>query len=74
MPIAKLYCPNCCLRCPVHQDGKQYRCAGCGSVLQPPKDPEACPRSNDGKPNPYRDHGRWIYSRCSATMPMQEYV
>jgi hypothetical protein len=66
MPINELYCHRCCLRREVRREGEQLHCTTCNTVLQPPADPEACPRAPDGRHNPYRDQGRWVCSQCLA--------
>jgi hypothetical protein len=74
MAETELYCPNCCLRRHVRYEHKEYHCEACGTVLQPPADPEACPRSPDGRHNPRRDDGRWRCSRCNAPVPERDEV
>jgi hypothetical protein len=67
--LKEMYCHQCCMYRPVRQESKAYRCTACNTVLQPPADPEACPRSPDGQHNPYRDNGRWACSQCNAPVP-----
>jgi len=52
MPLSELYCPHGCLRRSVTQVGEEYRCSGCGSVVEQLQDQAIWGRSPDGRHNP----------------------
>jgi|SoiMetStandDraft_2_1073263.scaffolds.fasta_scaffold167639_3 hypothetical protein len=65
----QLYCPNCCRRQEVVPEPTgSYRCTVCKHEVEVPADPEACPRSPDGKHNPLCTLGDWRCSRCNASV------
>jgi hypothetical protein len=64
-----LYCGHCCRRQTVALEASGYRCSVCRREVQPPGDPEACPRSPDGQHNAYSTPAGWICSQCNATVP-----
>jgi hypothetical protein len=65
---AEVYCPQCCKRQPVTTDNGTYRCTLCKGTVEPPVDPEACPRSKDGHHNPINTPEGWRCSRCNAVV------
>jgi len=67
--VQEHYCGQCCKRQAVHQDGKRYICSLCGSALEPPADPQACPRGKGGLHNPYRWPEGWRCSQCGVAVP-----
>jgi hypothetical protein len=65
-----LYCHYCCRRQPVTAEPSgSFRCTVCKRAVEPPGDPEACPRSPDGAHNPYSTPAGWICSKCNTAVP-----
>jgi hypothetical protein len=65
-----LYCGYCCCRQPVSLEASGcYRCAMYKREVQPPGDPETCPRSDDGAHNAVSRPEGWFCSRCNLPVP-----
>lgn len=67
MPVT-LFCRQCCMYRSCQPSGKLFVCPICGSAVELPQDPDACPRSPTGAHNPYRAGGSLVCSQCNVLL------
>ncbi len=70
----ELYCLHCCLHQAVRRDGEVYICTVCQRPIEPPMDPNMCPRSQTGVHNPFRERNAVVCSQCGIQLPAQDHV